>query len=238
MEQVTLWIALGGGLLSFFSPCVFPILPAYVSHLTGGNLHEQKLRVDQSLLLQRSLAFVIGFSLVFILMGASATFIGQLFTANRQLVEHLSGILIIIFGLQMLGLFQFSFLMKDKKWDHQLKQPKNWLSSVLLGMAFGFGWTPCVGLTLSSILLLASSSSTLGQGMLMLTVYSLGMALPFLLISFMMTKSISIIRTINRYLGRLSVINGSIMVLLGLLVFTGQMTKISAYFAQFSLFTF
>ncbi|MEM1503614.1 cytochrome c biogenesis CcdA family protein [Domibacillus sp. 8LH] len=238
MEQVTLWIALVGGLLSFFSPCVVPILPAYVSHLTGGNIQEQKLRVDASHLVQRSLAFVFGFSMVFILMGASATFIGQLFTANRPFIEQLSGILIIIFGLQMLGIFQFSFLMKDKKWDHQLKQPTSWLSSILLGMAFGFGWTPCVGLTLSSILLLASSSNTLGHGMVMLTFYSLGMALPFLLLSFMMTRSVSIIRTINRYLGRLSVINGSIMILLGLLVFTGQMTKISAYFAQFSLFTF
>lgn len=238
MDQVSLWIALGAGLVSFFSPCIFPILPAYVSHLTGGRIQEQKLKVDQHLLLQRSFAFVTGFSLVFILMGASATFIGQLFTANRQLIEHISGILIIVFGLQTLGAFPFSFLMKEKKWDHQLKQPKNWFSSVLLGVAFGSGWTPCVGLTLSSILLLASSSNTFSEGMLMLTVYSFGMAIPFLLISLMMTKSVRIIRTINQYLGKISVVNGAIMIVLGLLVFTGQMTKISAYFAQYSFFTF
>lgn len=237
MEQVSLWIALGAGLLSFFSPCIFPILPAYVSHLTGGSIHEQKLQVNQRHLLQRSFAFVLGFSFVFMLMGASATFIGRLFTANHQLIEHLSGILIVAFGLQMLGVFQFSFLMKEKKWDHRLQQPKNWFSSILLGVAFGSGWTPCVGLTLSSILLLAGSSGTFGEGMLLLTVYSLGMAVPFLLISFMMTKSVSIIRTINRYLAKLTIVNGSIMIMLGLLVFTGQMTKISAYFARFTLFT-
>lgn len=172
------------------------------------------------------------------LMGASATLLGQLFQANRQLVEQLSGILIVAFGLQMFGVFKFTFLMKEKKWDHQLQQPKNWLSSILLGVAFGSGWTPCVGLTLSSILLLAGSSTTFSQGILLLVVYSLGMAIPFLMISFMMTKSVRIIRTINRYLGKLSIINGSIMVALGLLVFTGQMTKISAYFAKFAIFTF
>jgi len=238
MEQVSLWIALGAGVLSFFSPCIFPVLPAYVSHLTGGNIQDQKLLVHQGILVQRSVAFVLGFSLVFMLMGASATFIGQLFQENRQLVEHLSGILIVTFGLQMLGVFQLSFLMKEKKWDHRLQKPKNWFSSVLLGIAFGSGWTPCVGLTLSSILLLAGSSNTFGQGMMLLAIYSLGMAVPFLLLSLMMTKSVRIIRTINRYLGKLSIINGSIMIIMGLLVFTGQMTKISAYFARFTIFTF
>lgn len=238
MEQVSLWIALGAGVLSFFSPCIFPVLPAYISHLTGGNIQDQKLLVHQGILVQRSVAFVLGFSLVFMLMGASATFIGQLFQANRQLVEHLSGILIVTFGLQMLGVFQLSFLMKEKKWDHRLQKPQNWFSSVLLGIAFGSGWTPCVGLTLSSILLLAGSSSTFGQGMMLLAIYSLGMAVPFLLLSLMMTKSVRIIRTINRYLGKLSIINGSIMIIMGLLVFTGQMTKISAYFARFTIFTF
>ncbi|MBM7702825.1 cytochrome c biogenesis CcdA family protein [Metabacillus iocasae] len=238
MEQVSLWIALGAGVLSFFSPCIFPILPAYLSHLTGGSIQEQKLQVNQRVLLQRSIAFVLGFSFVFILMGASATFLGQFFQMNRQLIEHISGILIVMFGLQMLGVLQFAFLMKEKKWDHRLEKPKNWFSSVLLGIAFGSGWTPCVGFTLSSILLLASSSGTLSEGMMLLVVYSVGMAIPFLLISFLMTKSVRIIRVINRYLGKLAIVNGSIMILLGVLVFTGQMTKISAYFARFTPFTF
>lgn len=109
-----MWVALGAGLFSFFSPCIFPVLPAYLSHLTGGNIQNQKLQVSQKLLLQRSITFVIGFSLVFIVMGASATFTGQLFQMNRQIIEHISGGLIILFDLQMLGIFKFSFLMKEK----------------------------------------------------------------------------------------------------------------------------
>ncbi|MBM7715271.1 cytochrome c biogenesis CcdA family protein [Siminovitchia sp. FSL H7-0308] len=236
MESVSMWVAFVAGLLSFFSPCIFPVLPAYLSHLTGGNVQNQQLRVDRSLLLQRSIAFIVGFSIVFMIMGASATFVGQFFQANRKLIEHISGILIVAFGLQMLGVFQLNFLMKDRKWEHKLQKPKNWFSSVLVGVAFGSGWTPCVGLTLSTILLLASASTTVGQGMLLLGVYSLGMALPFLFISFMMTKSVRMIRSINRYLGKFSIVNGSIMILLGLMIFTGQMTKISAYFARFSVF--
>ncbi|MGG0542076.1 cytochrome c biogenesis protein CcdA [Priestia aryabhattai] len=238
MDQIPLWVALGAGLFSFFSPCIFPVLPACLSHLTGGNIQNQKLQVNQKLLLQGSIAFVIGFSLVFIVMGASATFIGQLFRMNRQLIEYISGGLIILFGLQMLGIFKLSFLMKEKKWDHQLQKPTNWISSIFLGVAFGSGWTPCVGLTLSSILLLAGSSSTFIQGMLLLSIYSLGMAVPFLFISFMMTKSLRIIRIINQYLGKLSILNGSIMIVLGILMFTGQLTKISAYFSRFTIFTF
>ncbi|MEW4279862.1 cytochrome c biogenesis protein CcdA [Priestia megaterium] len=114
MDQIPLWVALGAGLFSFFSPCIFPVLPACLSHLTGGNIQNQKLQVNQKLLLQGSIAFVIGFSLVFIVMGASATFIGQLFRMNRQLIEYISGGLIILFGLQMLGIFKLSFLMKEK----------------------------------------------------------------------------------------------------------------------------
>lgn len=234
--EISFLLALGAGLLSFFSPCIFPVLPAYLSHLTGGRIQNQKLQVDQHLLFQRSVAFVLGFSLVFIAMGASATLVGQLFQANRKLIEHISGIFIVVFGLQMLGVFKFSFLMKDKKWEYKLDKPKNWFSSLLIGIAFGSGWTPCVGLTLSSILLLASASTTFTQGILLLGVYSLGMAIPFLLISFMMTKSLRIIRLINRYLGKFSIVNGSIMILLGLLIFSGQLTRISAYFAGFTIF--
>ncbi|KRG13263.1 cytochrome C biogenesis protein DsbD [Virgibacillus soli] len=233
---MSLWIALGAGLLSFFSPCIFPVLPAYLSHLTGGNVQDQKFQVKSSLLIQRSIAFVIGFSLVFMMMGASATFLGQLFQANKKIIEHVSGIFIVVFGLQMLGVFNFSFLMKDKKWDYKLQKPKSWFSSIFIGIAFGSGWTPCVGLTLSSILLLASATTTFNQGIVLLGFYSLGMAIPFLLISFLMTKSLKIIRTINRYLGKFNTINGSVMILLGLMIFTGQMTKITAFFSQFTLF--
>lgn len=119
-----------------------------------------------------------------------------------------------------------------------IAKTKNWISSIFLGVAFGSGWTPCVGLTLSSILLLAGSSSTFIQGVILLSIYSLGMAVPFLFISFMMTKSLRIIRIINQYLGKLSILNGSIMIVLGILMFTGQLTKISAYFSRFTIFTF
>ncbi|MCY9657165.1 cytochrome c biogenesis protein CcdA [Paenibacillus chondroitinus] len=234
MENVTLIVAFTAGILSFFSPCVFPLIPAYVSHLTGSAVQHNKVQVGKGVLLLRSTWFVIGFSVVFVLMGASASFIGQWVAGYRDLVEKLSGLFIIIFGLQMARVLNFRFLMFEKSWDGTKIKQKGGLSSFLLGLAFGTGWTPCVGLALSSILLLAGSSETLFTGMSMLSVYSLGMGIPFLVISLLITYSLSIVKNINRWLPTLSLVNGWIMVGMGLLLFTGQLQKLSAWLTQFT----
>ena len=238
MENVTIFVALIAGVLSFLSPCVFPLIPAYVSHLTGSFVQDNKINVERKLLMVRSLLFILGFSVIFVAMGASASFIGQFFTGNRELVEKISGLLIIIFGLQMAGVLTLRFLMFEKKWDSTKTSNKGNASSFILGLAFGSGWTPCVGLALSSILLLAGSSETLYSGMFMLFVYSIGLGIPFLVLSLMLTYSLGILKKINRWLPLLSIINGWILVGMGLLLFTGQLQKLSAWLAQFSTFTY
>jgi cytochrome c-type biogenesis protein len=148
----------------------------------------------------------------------------------------MAGILIIVFGLQMMGWLSFSFLMKDTR-QFQARKKGTALGSILLGMAFASGWSPCVGLTLSSILLLASASSTLTQGVVLLIVYSIGLAIPFLLISLMITKTFTVMKVVNRILPKLSKINGALMIALGFLVFSGKMQQISSYLSVFSLFS-
>lgn len=237
MNDIGIFFALAAGILSFFSPCVFPLLPAYVTHLTGGKIENSKLEVNRSKLFLRSIGFIIGFSLVFISLGASASFIGKIIMNYRVIIMQIAGLLIIIFGLQMAGLLKFKFLMKEKRIQSE-HQSKNMFSSILLGMAFASGWSPCVGLALSSILLLASSSDTLLQGVFLLSAYSIGMAIPFFIITIVISYSLQVLRKINKYLSKLAFINGMIMILLGFLVLSGQMQKISAWLSAFSLFEF
>ncbi|MGD6818617.1 cytochrome c biogenesis CcdA family protein [Metabacillus sp. 113a] len=235
--DVSLWFAFAAGVLSFFSPCVFPLLPAYVSHLTGGSgLRDNKAAAGRGILLSRSAGFIIGFSAIFIIMGASASVVGQFFSDYRKLIEQLAGILIVVFGLQMAGLLKIRLLMTEKRVMTD-KPSMNLTGSIFLGMAFASGWSPCVGLALSSILLLASSTDTLNHGILLLSVYSLGLAIPFVIISFVLSHSLAIMKKINRQLNKLAYINGGIMILLGILVFSGQMQVISAWLSSYSLFS-
>ncbi|WP_404323254.1 cytochrome c biogenesis protein CcdA [Cytobacillus firmus] len=237
MNDIGMLFALAAGVLSFFSPCVFPLLPAYVTHLTGGRIGNAKMQVDRKKLYLRSFGFIIGFSMIFIALGASASFIGKILMNYRMIIMQAAGLLIIIFGLQMAGLLKFKFLMKEKRFKTENKS-KGMFGSVLLGMAFASGWSPCVGLALSSILLLASSSDTLSQGIFLLMSYSLGMAIPFFVISVIISYSLKTMRKINKYLSRLAFVNGMIMVALGMLVLSGQMQKISAWLSAYSLFQF
>ncbi|VEF46526.1 required for a late step of cytochrome c synthesis [Bacillus freudenreichii] len=235
MNDVGVFFALAGGVLSFFSPCVFPLLPAYITHLTGGRIEDAKIQVNRTKLYTRSIGFIIGFSLIFIALGASASFIGKALANYRIIIMQFAGLLIIVFGLQMAGLLKFKFLMREKRIQAE-HGSKNIFSSVLLGMAFAAGWSPCVGLALSSILLLAGSSETLSQGVFLLAAYSLGMAIPFFIISIVLSYSLKAMRKINRFLPKLAFVNGMIMVMLGFLVLSGQMQKISAWLASYNLF--
>lgn len=235
MENITFIVAFTAGILSFFSPCIFPLVPVYVTHLTGSRIEENKINIEKQVLMIRSIAFILGFSVVFVVLGATASVIGQLFFDYRNLIEKISGIFIIIFGLQMAGIIQLRFLMIEKKWSIEHKS-KNAVSSFLLGLAFGSGWTPCIGLVLSSILLLAGSTETLSSGMLLLWIYALGLGIPFLFISLALTYSLGIMKKINRYLPTLSKVSGAIMIGMGILLYTGQFQKITAWLARFSIF--
>ncbi|WP_100334031.1 cytochrome c biogenesis CcdA family protein [Bacillus alkalisoli] len=233
MDNLTLLVAFTAGLLSFFSPCVFPLIPAYIATLTGSAVKDGKVNVQKRIVFIRSISFILGFSIVFIMLGASASFVGQLFMDNRLLIEKISGLLIIIFGLQMAGLLKIKMLMREKRVEVENRKTGLW-NSLLIGMAFAFGWTPCVGIALSSILLLAASVDTMTNGLLMLTVYSLGLGIPFLVVSFIVTYSLKAVKNINRILPKLSIINGALLIILGLLLFTGQFQRLSGWLAQFT----
>ncbi|MDW2884677.1 cytochrome c biogenesis CcdA family protein [Exiguobacterium artemiae] len=235
MSDITIWIAFFGGVASFFSPCIFPLLPAYISHLTGGQLKQTTFIVNRKILFVRSIGFISGFSLIFIVFGASASYLGQLLTDYRIWLMQFSGLLIIVFGLHTAGWLEIKWLMYEKRF-HVEKPSKGFFSSTLIGMAFASGWSPCVGISLSTILLLAGNTDTLEQGMFLLIAYSTGMAIPFLIISFVVSYSLRFLRLMNRQLGKIALINGIMMVALGFLVLSGQLQKISAWLAQYSLF--
>ncbi|WP_134704400.1 cytochrome c biogenesis CcdA family protein [Ammoniphilus sp. YIM 78166] len=238
MESVSIFFAFTAGILSFLSPCIFPLLPAYIANLTGAHVQGNKVEVSKQILILRSLYFILGFSLIFMVMGASASVLGQLLSEYRDVLEKVSGFLIIVFGLQMARILNLDFLSFDKRW--QVKHPENksnW-SSFVLGLAFGTGWTPCVGLALSSILLLAGSTETMYSGIFLLMIYSVGLGVPFLILSWAITYSLNVMKKMNRLLPRLSLINGWILVGMGLLLFTGQLQKMSAWLATFTPFIY
>lgn len=234
VQNITFFVAFSAGLLSFFSPCVFPLIPAYIAHLTGAFIKDNRVEVEKKVLVARSLSFILGFSMIFIVLGASASLVGQIFAENRDLIMKIGGLLIVVFGLQMAGILNLRLLMRNVQWEVKPSAKKGFLSSLLLGLAFGTGWSPCVGFALGSILLLASSGDTMASGMLLLFVYSLGLGVPFLIISFLLTKSMGIVKRMNRFIPRLSQISGWLLIAMGILLFTGQLQKISSWLAQYT----
>ncbi|WP_308216654.1 cytochrome c biogenesis CcdA family protein [Pseudalkalibacillus decolorationis] len=229
MENVTIFIAFTAGLVSFFSPCVFPLIPAYVANLTGSTIEGDRVVVGKKAVFIRSITFIIGFSIIFVLLGASASFLGGFLAQYQDLITRIGGLLIIMFGMQMTGLLQMKLLMSEKRFQMDAKKEKNFWRSLIMGMVFAAGWSPCVGLALSSILILAGSSGTLMTGIFMLIVYSLGLAIPFLLIAFLITYSLKVMKRINKWMPKISTASGWLLIALGLLLFTGQLQKISAW---------
>ncbi|RUS45696.1 cytochrome c biogenesis CcdA family protein [Cohnella sp. AR92] len=232
MEQITIIAAFAAGLLSFLSPCVFPLVPVYVTHLTESAIRDNRVVVERKLLFRRSVSFILGFSAVFVLMGTSASFLGQLWAEQRTWIERISGFLIVAFGLQMAGLLNIpmpSFLLNRSRVSGVKGGGR--LRSFLIGVAFGTGWTPCVGFALSGILLLASATDTMWNGIFLLAVYSLGMGAPFLILSMVMTRTLGFLRRLNRLLPVLSVANGVLFIAMGTLLFSGQFQRISAWLA-------
>jgi cytochrome c-type biogenesis protein len=232
--EVSWLFAFTAGVLSFFSPCVFPLLPVYAANLTGALVGTEKITVSRSLLIIRSIGFIAGFSAVFTLMGASATLLGQLVMDNKAVIEKVGGFIIIIFGLQLIGVCKLKLLYYEMQWNFCSEQQKGLLASVLLGISFGVGWTPCVGIALSSILLLAGEESTLGQGAFLLLIYSLGLGIPFFLISLAITYSLAAVKRLNRYLGVISFVSGLVLLVMGLMLVMGRFSAVSAWFASFT----
>jgi cytochrome c-type biogenesis protein len=219
-------VAFVAGLLSFLSPCVLPLVPSYIGFLTGMTLPEVTGRRRAALV--HALLFVAGFSLVFILLGASATALGRALNYYQVWLQRVGGVLIILFGLLCLGAFRVQLLTQERRL-HLERKPVGYLGSVLVGMAFAAGWTPCIGPVLGGILGLAATSTDVSRGMLLLGVYSAGLALPFLIAAVAVESFLDWFQRFRRFLPWVMRISGVLLVLVGILLVTGEFTRLAGW---------
>jgi cytochrome c-type biogenesis protein len=219
-------VAFAAGLLSFLSPCVLPLVPSYIGFLTGMTLPEAGTR--RRIALVHALLFVGGFSIIFILLGASATALGRTLNHYQVWVQRVGGILIILFGLLCLGVFNTRVMARERRF-HLERKPMGYLGSALVGMAFAAGWTPCIGPVLGGILGLAATSADLERGMLLLAVYSAGLALPFLIAAVAVESFLDWFQRFRRFLPWVMRISGLLLVLVGVLLVTGEFTRLAGW---------
>jgi cytochrome c-type biogenesis protein len=219
-------VAFIGGLLSFLSPCVLPLVPSYVGFITGMTLPEVKGRRRAAL--THALLFVAGFSLVFVLLGASATALGRALNYYQVWLQRVGGVLIILFGLLCLGVFKVGLLTQERR-VHLERKPVGYLGSALVGMAFAAGWTPCIGPVLGGILGLAATSSDVTRGMQLLAVYSAGLALPFLIAAVAVESFLDWFQRFRRFLPWVMRVSGIMLIVVGVLLVTGEFTRLASW---------
>jgi cytochrome c-type biogenesis protein len=240
MQEVTLLAAFIAGILSFISPCVLPLIPGYLSFVSGVTLDEMRgtgtgaaapANVRRRAVIM-SLAFVLGFSLVFISLGASATALGTLLMEHLSLLGKIAGVVIILFGLHMMGVLKIGLLYSEKRMQTSGK-PAGFFGAMLVGIAFAFGWTPCIGPILSAILVVASTQETVGQGVQLLAVYSAGLGVPFIATSLAINKFLAASARIRRHYHAIEVVSGVFMIVVGILIFTNKFTIIAQFLTPY-----
>ena len=220
-----LFIAFAAGLISFLSPCVLPLIPGYISFISGASLNE--LLAKKKINLIPLILFSLGFSFVFIIFGAAASFLGQILLQNSQTLRIVAGLIIIIFSLQLLGIFNIRFLNFEKK--IYTKKNNNIWFSFIVGMAFGFGWTPCIGPILGSILALASTEETIFRAIILLSFYSLGLAVPFILSGYLMQRFLMFSKNFKKNINLVSKVGGITLLITGILILTNQLQVLGYY---------
>ena len=223
--MIELLIAFGAGLISFLSPCVLPLIPGYVSFISGQSL--QDILKSKKIDILPLILFCFGFSTVFIILGASASFLGQTLLQNSETLRVIAGAVIIIFSLQLIGLINISYLNFEKRFE--AKKSKNILFPYLIGLAFGFGWTPCIGPILGSILALASIEETLSKAIILLTFYSVGLAIPFVLSGYLIQRFLVFSKNFKKNINLISKIGGFTLLITGVLILTNQLQTIGFY---------
>jgi len=223
--MIELFIAFGAGLISFLSPCVLPLIPGYISFISGASLNE--LLAKKKINLIPLILFTLGFSFVFIMFGAAASYLGQVLLQNSQTLRVIAGLVIIIFSLQLIGIVNISFLNFEKK--VYTKKNNNIWFSFIVGMAFGFGWTPCIGPILGSILALASTEETIFKAIILLSFYSLGLAIPFILSGYLMQRFLMFSKNFRKNINLVSKIGGVILLITGILILTNQLQILGYY---------
>ena len=230
--MIELFIALGAGLISFLSPCVLPLIPGYIAYISGSSFNE--LLENKNINLLPIILFTFGFSFVFIIFGATATFLGQLLLSNSSELRIIAGAIIIIFSLHILGIIKLNFLNYEKR--IYTSNNKGAVGSILVGMAFGFGWTPCIGPILGSILALASTEENINRGILLLFFYSLGLAIPFVLSGYLIQRFLAFSKNFKKNINIVSKIGGVILLTTGILIITNKLQSLGYYI--FNIFPF
>ena len=218
-------IALGAGLISFLSPCVLPLIPGYISYISGSSLNE--LIEKKNINLIPIILFTVGFSIVFIIFGAASTFLGQILLQNSFELRIVAGLVIIIFSLHIIGIINIKFLNYEKRIDTNISS--NFFSPILIGMAFAFGWTPCIGPILGSILVLAATEESLSKGILLLSFYSFGLAIPFILSGYLIQRFLIFSKNFKKNIKLVSKIGGIILLITGILILTNQLQALGYY---------
>ena len=238
MKDVSFPLAFLAGIMSFLSPCVLPLLPSYVSFITGVSFEDLTTGSDRRkiryLTITNSLAFILGFSTVFIALGASSSAVGKFMFEYQEWIRIGGGILIIVFGLFVAGFLKMDFLMRDKK-VHLSGKPAGYVGTFLVGMTFAAGWTPCIGPILGTILLYASSQGSAFYGFKLLAVYSLGLALPFFISSLAINSFLSYSKKLMRYMRVIMIISGLLLILFGILLLTNRVREFTGFLPDFGI---
>jgi cytochrome c-type biogenesis protein len=233
LNDVGILIALTAGVLSFLSPCVLPLVPSYLTFVTGMSLDDLQGGVDRRVTMTHAILFVLGFSVIFILLGASASFLGQFFKAYEVWIARVGGVVIILLGLHMAGVFRLMPLMQEKRM-HLADKPAGYLGTLGVGMAFGAGWTPCIGPVLGAILTYGFSQDTMWAGVGLLSVYSLGLAIPFLVAALALDWFLQVFKRFRRFIPVVEKVSGGLLVFLGILLLTGSFTILSSWLTRFT----
>jgi cytochrome c-type biogenesis protein len=231
--EVGIAIAFTAGLLSFLSPCVLPLVPSYLTFVTGMSLEDLQEGVNRRATFVHSILFVLGFSTIFVLLGAAASFLGQFFRYYEVWIARIGGLIIIVLGMHLAGVLRLTPLMREKR-VHLADKPVGYLGTLGVGIAFGAGWTPCIGPILGAILTYGFSQDTMWAGVGLLSVYSLGLAVPFLLTPLALDWFLQVFKRFRRWMPVVEKASGVLLIVLGLLLLTGRFTVLSGYLTRFT----
>ena len=223
--MIELFIAFSAGLVSFLSPCVLPLIPGYISYISGSSLNE--LIKKKNINLIPTILFTTGFSIVFIIFGAASTFLGQVLLQNSNVLRIVAGLVIVILSMHIIGIINIQFLSYEKR--IQTNVNTSFYSPIIIGMAFAFGWTPCIGPILGSILVLAATEESIDKGILLLFFYSLGLAIPFILSGYLIQKFLIFSKNFKKNINLVSKIGGLILLITGILILTNQLQALGYY---------
>jgi len=235
MLEIGLFTAFIGGLLAFLSPCVLPLVPVYISLMSSKAIYKNKnIKISERLyLFVNSIIFVLGFSIIFIILGSTVTVIGRMLKDYIGIITRIGGVILIIFGLQYAGILKIPFLNAVKRFNIPASFKSGYIESFIIGVVFSFGWVPCVGMILSAILLLASRLDTLLQGIVLLSIFSLGLGVPFILTGIFISFFSGFFKKINKHLNMVSIISGIFLVALGIVFVTDSMTSVIGFLSRY-----